>query len=303
MLNAKVDTLLSVARTLNFTESAAELSLTQPAVSQHIKALEKELDTVIFLRGRKALKLTEQGRIVVDYAKKMRSVYDNLIQELADEKRHVKSLTVGVTPTAESNSISQILAIYCSEHPDLHITILTDTITNLYDKLLSYELDLAVVEGSIPDPAFHSILLDTDYLVLAVANDNPLANKSIVTLGDLKKEKLILRLRDSGTRTLFEQGLRNMGDSIDAYNVILEVDNNTTIKELVQAGFGVSVIPKSASEDFVRKGKFRVLPIENLSMVREINIVYHRDFRHIQVLQDIAGLYNETVRSAGILAT
>lgn len=295
MISPRILSLLSVAKTRSFTKSAEELSLTQPAVSQHIKALERELDTRIFLRGQRELRLTEEGEIAVSYAKKMYALYLNLQQDLRDERNQIRRLTVGVTPTAESSSISQILARYVNENPSLHITIISDHIKNLYERLASYELDLAIVEGVAADPAFNTILLDTDYLVLAVANDNPLAKKSMVTLAELKKEKLILRLPDSGTRTLFERSLEQNGDSIEAFNVILEVDNNRTIKELVMANFGVSIISKSACSDFVRKGKFKILPVENLSMIREINIVYHRDFRHVAALDDIAGLYNDTI--------
>ncbi|MDL2220782.1 LysR family transcriptional regulator [Eubacteriales bacterium OttesenSCG-928-N14] len=292
MLDPKLSTLLSVAQTMNFTRTAEELSLTQPAVSQHIKALEKELNIRIFNRSQKELILTEEGRITVEYARKMRSLYHNLQLDIEDEQRSLKRLTVGVTQTAESSAISQILAIYGSENPKLHITIITDIIKNLYDKLRSYELDLAIVEGTVADGDLNSILLDTDHLVLAVANDNPLSAKSMVTLAELKKEKLILRLPDSGTRTLFEQSLHSSGDSINAYNVILEVDNNNTIKELVQSGFGVSILSRAACEDYVRKNKFKVLPVENLSMIREINIVYHRDFRHVDMINALANLYN-----------
>jgi len=299
MLSPKVMTLLSVAKTRNFSRSAEELSLTQPAVSQHIKALESELEVQVFNRSQKEPRLTEAGKIVVEYAKKMQALYTGLLQEIEDEKRDVKRLTVGVTPTAESSNISQILAMYGSEHPNLHITIISDLLKNLYEKLRYNEINLAIVEGTVSDPMFNSILLDTDYLVLAVANNNPLAKKSMVTLGELKKERLILRLPNSGTRRLFEESLKTSGDSIDSYNIILEVDNNNTIKELVQSGFGVSIISKSACNDFVRAGRFKILPVENLSMIREINIVYHRDFRHVDMLNDIANLYNDTVKKTG----
>ena len=80
-------------------------------------------------------------------------------------------------------------------------------------------------------------------------------------------------------------------DSISNYNVILEVDNIATIKNL-----GVSILPKSACMDELKKGKICVLPVENLSMVREIRIVYPRDFTHLDILNEITQLYRETAR-------
>ena len=84
--------------------------------------------------------------------------------------------------------------------------------------------------------------------------------------------------------------------SLDDFNVILEVDNIATIKDLIRRNFGVSILAKSACMDELKKGKIKVLPVENLSMIREINIIYHKDFAHTDILQDITKLYNEMVR-------
>ncbi len=293
MLDSKIETLLSVVDTLNFTETARQLNMTQPAVSHHIKLLEDELGIRIFNRAEKRLILTDEGKIAVRYARRIKNLYGTLKQALDDEKKRIRRLTIGVTPTAENNIVSQVLAIYGAEHPDIHITVISDTIKNIYDKLRTYEISIAIIEGALVHPeSYNSILLDTDYLVLAVSNDNPLSSRSVVTLDELKQEKMILRLPDSGTRNLFENSLIGKNQSLSAFNVILEVDNNDAIKELVRANFGVSVISKSSCEDEVRKNKLRILPIENLSMVREIQIVYAKDFTHTEILNEIARIYH-----------
>ena len=237
------------------------------------------------------LKVTSEGQIVIDYAKKMRGLYGVLLKQLEDQKRSVQHLTVGVTPTAESNAISQVLALYSAQNPSIRITIITDTINNLYTKLKEYEVDFAIIEGSISDPSCSSILLDTDHLVLAASSSNPISSMPLIPISLLKQQRLILRLPSSGTRTLFETALSMCGESIDAFNIILELDNMNTIKELVQRDFGVSVISKSACLDDVRAGRFCTIPIEKLNMIREINIVYTSDFGHTDILRDIVAIY------------
>lgn len=135
--------------------------------------------------------------------------------------------------------------------------------------------------------------LDTDCLILAVSTENPLAKQNIVTLSELKKQKMILRLPNSGTRNLFVSHLESNNLSLDDFNVILEVDNIATIKDLIRRNFGVSILAKSACMDELRKGKLVALPVENLSMIREINLVYHRDFEHVDILRDISKMYFE----------
>ncbi|MBE6994450.1 MAG: LysR family transcriptional regulator [Ruminococcaceae bacterium] len=297
MIDPKLNTILSVAETLNITKSSKLLSMTQPAVSQHIKSVENTLGVKLFVRTNKGLKVTPQGDIVINYARKMKGLYGVLLQELKDEQRSMRHLTVGVTPTAENNMISQVLAMYSIQNPSVRITIIVDTINNLYAKLKEYEIDFAIIEGMISDPSYASILLDTDYLVMAAANDNPLSKQPMVSLEKLKNERLILRLPGSGTRTLFETSLLSKGESLDSFNIILELDNLNTIKDLVESNFGVSIISKSACLDDVRRKRFQTVPIENLSMIREINIIYPRDFAHGNILSEIVKLYHARVNT------
>lgn len=296
MLDPKLKTLLMVAKTLNFTRAAEQLALTQPAVSHHINKLEEELDVKIFNRNKGKLKLTSDGEIVVMYAKRMKSLYNKLQQNLIDEKRHITSLTVGITHTAESNFVAEVLAKCCNLNKGLSIKIITESINNLYNMLINYEIDLAIVEGKINDTDINSLLLDTDYLVLVVSNNNPLSKKNMVTINDIKKEKMILRLPNSGTTNLFIAHLESLNISIKEFNVILEVDNIATIKDLVRQDFGISILARSVCLDELKNGKITVLPIENLSMIRETSILYHKDFNNKKILQAITKIYNETAK-------
>ena len=111
-----------------------------------------------------------------------------------------------------------------------------------------------------------------------------------------KKERMILRLPDSNTRNLFVAHLESNNMSISDFNVVLEIDNMATIKDLIRRDFGVSILARSVCLDELKKGKITVLPVENLSMMREINIAYHNDFTQFDVLHDIMKVYNETLR-------
>lgn len=293
MIDIKLETFLKVTEEKNFTKAAEKLSLTQPAVSHHINMLEKELGIKLFSRGKGEIKLTSGGEILLRYAKRMQAMYEKMITELNDSEKHKTSLRIGITHTAENNIMAEVLAKYSNLNSGISITIITETIKNLYDMLGNYELDMAVTEGKSTNPEFSSLMLDTDYLVCVVSNNNPLALQSMVTLSELKKERMIMRLPSSATRLLFEATLESLDDSIDNFNVILEVDNIATIKDLIRKDLGVSILAKSACMNELKKGKLTVLPIENLSMVRETNIVYNKDFSHIDILKDITKIYHD----------
>lgn len=293
MINARLHTLLEVYKQGSITKAAATLNLTQPAVSQHIRYLEDEYKVKLFLRGDRELKITEDGEILVKYAKRINALEQNLKIALKDRKKNIRHLNIGSTQSLETGLSTTLLAEYCNENPKTHVTIISDTIQNLYQKLKTYEVDVILIDGKISDSNFNSILLDTDYLVLAVGNDNPLSKKSVVTLDELKKENLILRLPGAGTRTLFEANLSSNNQSIDDFNVILEVDNIAIIKELVKNNFGVSVLAHNTCLSELKKNKFSAIPVENLSITREINLIYHRDFEYPDILDEITRLYRK----------
>ena len=296
MIDEKVLTFLKAEELGSFSAAAKALSLTQPAVSHHISSLEKDLGVTLFIRKKNGIALTKEGEIVKKYANRLKAMTEGMKGELWDTGHSIERLRVGITHTAESNSVAQVLAAFGIEHPNIVITITTDTIRNLYVMLENYELDLAIVESTPNNRALNSLLLDTDYLVCAICNENPLAKKSMVTINDLLKERMILRLAKSGTVNLFVEKLGSLNRSIDEFNVILEVDNIATIKDLVRLNMGVSILPRSTCLDEVRKGKMTILPVENMSMARETNIVYQNDFGHMEILNEILELYRKNNR-------
>ena len=251
----------------------------------------------IFERGNGKLFVTKQGEKVIRCAQKIVGLTRQLEQELSDGRDRMDHLTVGVTHTAESNPIAEALAKYCDENNAISIKIVTMPINNLYKMLKTYEIDIAIVEDRINDPTLKFLPVDTDYLVLTVSRDHPFAKRSMITLEELKQERLILRLPNSGTRNLFAAHLESNHMSISDFNVILELDNVATIKDLVRRNFGVSILAKSACLDEVKQKTMVLLPIENLSMMREINIAYQNDFSQTDVLRGIIDAYNETLQA------
>ena len=293
VIDTRLNSLIKVVETGSFTRAAEKLSLSQPAVSQHIRQLEETLGVRIFEHSRNRLQLTPEGEIVVNYARRMLALSNNLTQALKNEREKIRSLTLGITHSAESGAILEALAAYVNSFEGLNLKILTDTIGNLYAMLRNCELDFAVVEGKIRDPAFRYLMLDTDCLILAAAPEHALARQGMVTIEQLKRERLILRLPSSNTRSLFSAALESQNLSVEDFNVTMEIDSVASIKDLVRRGFGVSVLARSACLGELKKGKLAGLTIENLSMVREINVVYLKDYDHPALLHGFVEKYRE----------
>lgn len=293
MTDTKLLSLLRVTETGSFTRAAESLSLTQPAVSQHIRQLEAEFGVKLFEHAHNKFRLTREGEVMVGYARRILAMYNRMDLALRCEREQVRSLTVGITHTAESSTIIEALAEYVRQFEAMNLKIFTSTKAELYAMLKNYELDFAFVEGAGEDPDLEYMMVDTDRLVLVVPPEHPLARRDRVTVEELKKEKLILRLPNSNTRDLFSAALESRNLSIRDFNVIMEIDSVATIRELVKRGFGVTVLALSACREELEAETLFALDVEGLNMTRQINIAAPRDFGHADLLRGIVKQYED----------
>ena len=104
---------------------------------------------------------------------------------------------------------------------------------------------------------------------------------------------MILRSKLSGTRSLFVSELTNMNMSLDEFNIILELDNIATIKDLIKKGAGVSVLPRSVCYSELKDHSLAILPIKDMNMIRETNMVFVKDFISQNLVDDISSMYRE----------
>lgn len=293
MIDTKIQTLLVLAKIGSYTKTAAALSLTQPAVSHHIKLLEQEYGIRIFNTSKKKLKPTPEGKILIEYARKISALSDKTKQAIKDYQLSIHRFAFGITTTLGEYFMPRVLETYCKEHPEIHISIVNGPLKKLYNMLKAYEIDLAMVEGNIPSEDLTSILLTTDYLCLIVSPKHEFAKRKSVSLGELKRERFILRSQKSGTRTLFENHLLSHGENINDFNIVVESDDITTIKELVASNVGMSVLANSICKREIISGELVSVPIANLNMIRDISIVYKNDFVHTEIVDDIIRIFKK----------
>lgn len=291
MIDNKLITLISLSQTGSYTKTARLLSLTQPAITQHIKALEKELGITIFEKDKNSLKTTFQGKIAIDYAKRIKAIYDQEVRTIRESRENAITLTLGLTANSNSQKMETALALVSSNIKGLTINIVTDTINFLYTKIDSYEIDFGIVDEHDIDPTFGSLLLDTDSLGVVLPSNDMLATKNVISIKELSKKNLILESPGSSSYNLFNSSLKDNGHSLKDLKVGLTVPSASTILDLVEKGVGISVLPKSVCQKKTADGSVVFLPIAGLPMISELNIVFPKDFSHKEILKEIVAAY------------
>ncbi len=291
MINQKYETLLKVIETGTYSKAAEELKLTQPAVSFQMKTLEDELGIKLFYKNRNGYILTPEGEIVAKYTHRIEALREKMLNELNNVSK--EKLKFGVTHTSESNIISEVLAQYCSNNPNVSMSIITDDASTLLDMLAKYDIDMAIVDERKQQEHIFYKLLGKDKLVCILNHDHPFADKKSISINDLKKCNLILRSESSATRQLFESSLKSVKEDIIDFNVLLEVDNTSTIRNLIKKDFGVSILPISVCQKDIRNGSLIALPVDELMMERDVYIAYHDDNQNDEMLNELFDIYND----------
>ncbi len=295
MIDPKIRSFLTLLQTGSYTKAAEALSLTQPAVSHHIRQLESDYGVRIFYPGRKPPALTPEGKILEQYARRIVALSERAQQALDNSRQGMNTFSVGVTTTAASLVISRVIAEYCNAHPNTHIQIYTDSINNIYEKLRSYEYDWAIVEGTLPSERIQSVLLSTDYLCLVVSPAHRFAQMECVGWDMLKRERFVLRSEAAGTRQMLEGYLETHALNIRDFNIVIETDSISTIKALVMQNFSVSILAHSVCREEIACGAMVAVPVEGYKPMREINLAWHTDYGQKEMMLEIRHLYQKNL--------
>lgn len=282
MLETRLFTFLTVSKIKNYTKAARILNLTQPAVSQHIKYLEKYYGVKLMKKVGRNIDLTREGEEFLKYVKEIEAKEREIYKKLKNKSNIDMIYDIGATLTIGGYILPQILGKYKEEHPRIEVILSVNNTKEILRKLLREEIVLGLVEGPFDKNKFKYKKFKDDELILAFSPKHKFSKKEYVTLEDILSEKLILREEGSGTRKYFENNLLDKGYNVNDFNIYMEVGSIDAIKALVEANLGYTIISKAAIKRELKLGIIKTLPIkdkkqEEVNFFREFNFVYLRE--------------------------
>lgn len=274
MIDIKLLTFITVAKTKNYTKASQILSITQPAVSQHIKALEQHYDVKLFIKNGKQMLLTEEGGILFKRAQELNRLSRKIEWELQNKSSIIKKYNVGATLTIGGYVLPKLIGKYRKLNNNIDIILRVENTELIMKRLFSGDIDLGVVEGPFDKTKVNYIKYKDDELVLAVSKHHHFANKGSVTIQEVFDEKLILREKGSGTRQFWENKLVEKGYNLSNMNTYMEIGNITALISLVESNLGCTIISKEAIKESLNAGTLKIIPINDFQIIREFNFVY-----------------------------
>lgn len=264
-----------VSNVLNMTRVAEKMFISQSSISQAINELEQELGVKLFDRVSKKLYLTYEGQVFYNYVRRILNLYDESISAINDIKSSKGGkLKIGASNTVGVYMVPRIARAFLDIYENVEVSTTIGNTSDICNLILKNEIDFGLVEGKVKNDEIIANSFFKDELVVIVPKNHRLANKRFITKEEIKNEKFIIREVGSGTRELIE---RKFKENDIEYNVFMELGNNEAIKNIVEAGIGISCISKQCLDHERIENRLKILNVTNLELSRDIYFIRHKD--------------------------
>jgi len=258
----------------SFSAAAEDLEISQPAVSFQIRALESLLGQRLLDRRGRRVGLTEAGRVLEGYARRMLALESELERAMADVGERVAGkLLLGSSTGPGEVLLPRLLWAFREEHPDVTVSLVVHDTQGICERVLEGELELGVVGAARPVRGLVFEPFVRDELVVIVPPGHRLARRRRLELAELAREPLIMQQRGSGVRAVLEAAFRERGIRVADLDVTMELGLQQSAKAAVLDGHGITVISRLAVEREVAEGRLVAIALAGPGLSRDFSAV------------------------------
>lgn len=264
-----------VAKNMSFTLAASDLFVTQSAVTKRVKALEEECHLKFFGKRRGKTFLTEEGKVLYKYAKKIFD-YEEQIETVLRDVRELKRgiLRLALPKTFLDNAVNVLMDNFHHQYPNIRIKVDTGNSQEIIQGIRNNRYEIGNIAEIDDHPDIQRIPMSRSKIGAIVSPSHPFAGSASVTLEELSQEPLILREPGSGTRKLVMDLFEQNGHHP---NILLETSNPEYLKQLVQRGDGVSLMAEMTIDREIGQGKLVMVPIKDHDIYLNLYIAYPKN--------------------------
>ncbi len=260
----------TVARELSFTRAADELSISQPAVTKHIKELERLLSLPLFKRRGSTISLTSQGEALRVLVRDVLSSYERLNEAVGESRGDLSGrLRIGASTTIMQYILPDILAKFRKRYPSIDVVLIGG---NSEDVLLEMDrglVDIALVEDAHILSTYHYEELATDRVVLVSASRRVRGATSKIAVDDIVKLPLVLRESGSGTLDVIERELGKHNITRRMLSVEIQIGSSEGIVRYLKSSSCYAFISMAAISGYIERGELQTIDVEGLDIVRK----------------------------------
>lgn len=263
----------------SISKAAKSLHLTQPGLSMQLQNLEKDLGVSLLIRSNKGVELTEEGKVVFDYANTMLSIQGNIERDLKNLQQDRPKLMIGSCKSVGEYALPCSIYTFKHHHKEVDIFMEVTNSTEVIEKLRNHTINIGIIQQEPKEDDIITQTIVSDELLL-VGNCSNSPKK--ISLEELKEIPLILREKNSGTRYLVEKALEEKGIFIEDLNVIYDLNSPEAIKSSILAGKGFSFMPKLIVQQELKKCSIQPIEVDNLAITFDYYIACRKKYNFIK---------------------
>ena len=272
-----LEVFVKLVENLSFSAAAEELNISQPTVSLHIKQLEEELDTPLFIRSTRELKITEEGTLLYREAKDLLQQRLALIDRFTNPNQ--KILRLGASTAPSGYIVPAVLSYFKKDHPNILIQIEEQNSYETIKRVSARKVDAGIVGMKTDDEncEFKPIYRDEFVFIAPNIPYYRQLQKTQPNVKRLAKEPLIVRESGSAVKQNMELILKAAHVSAESLHIITSINNIEVIKRLVAQGVGTSFVSKIAVNDMVNRGELLAFSLDNMPhQYRDLYVVWNK---------------------------
>lgn len=291
MLEQKLYTFIKLAECESTTQTALELHMTQPAVSQQLKALETEYNIQLFNREGRRIILTNEGRQFYLMLKRMITMEQQFAEMI--KQPAVKTIRFGATLSISEGIMPELLPKMINHWKDIRFELTTQNTKELLRELEEGLIDFALIEGNFNQKKYaHSPIMKAKFSGFCQKGS---PYKKFKRLEECISAPLIIREKGSGTRTIFESECETYNISVEDFLSSHEVDSIPVILNLVKNGAGITFAYDCAMQEGIKKGEIEEIVLENFSLERDFSFVALPDMLKTEKLFEICDVIKKFI--------
>ncbi|NJP05651.1 MAG: LysR family transcriptional regulator [Chloroflexaceae bacterium] len=271
-----LQTFLAVVDTGSYTAAAEQLHMSQPAVSQHIRTLEDQLDHVrLFRRIGQRMVPTHAGEQLLVVARDMVMLAERAAQNIKALKGQVAGrVVIGCTSNNCDYLLPQLFAAFRKQFPSVSLAVQLAPAKVLLNALMNHQITMVLIEEQLNRRGIESYLLGSEELLVLVPHDHALTEHEAISLTLLRKQPLILPGSGLPLRRTIEDGLRRQGVAMSDIDVVFETDSMSMLLQSIREGIGIAFVPRTripAGDDLV------AIQLTNMQISQEWYMLRVRD--------------------------
>ena len=264
----------TVADRLSFTKAAAELLISQPAVTKQINELERLLGKPLFLRHGNRISLTDDGVRLLEYANRILALYGELRDAFVEEQGAFSGeIRLGASTTLSQYVLPGLLAKFRKLYPDVRVTLFNGNTEQIERQIADGKLDFGMIEGTASNPALHYELFMDDELVLVTSASNTSFTREEITAADLPALQLVIRENGSGTLDVLSRELSRHGLSLRQLHIEMQLGSTESIKHYLFYSDTFAFVSVQAVLDELAANRLRVVEVGDMELVRRFSFV------------------------------